>query len=86
MQVTNQDIQSMSECISDMFGGVTVSIDRQHAYYVFAGREPEHKSNWRVCVHAPKIILKEFASWAEVRAWAHAHDKDFSEPVIIEEE
>jgi len=85
MQVTNRDIEAMAECLSDMFCGVTVSIDYVHTYQIYktVDSEPAHRSNWRVYVHTPTLVGKEFKSWAELKAWAHAQDNDFSEQVMI---
>jgi len=85
MQVTNHDIQAMQECISDMFGGVSVFIHPMFNYYVFSGSEPEHKTIWKIYIHTQGLISKEFDSWEELKAWAHSQDKDFSEQVLMEE-
>jgi len=83
MQVTNQDREDMAECISDMFGNVSVFIEHLHNYYVFDKKE--HKTIWRLYIHTPGMISKEFDSWAELKAYVHSQDKDFSEQVLITE-
>jgi len=86
MQVTNQDISAMMDCLSDMFGKATVSINFENSLYTYNHTsDVDKKTLWRMTIHAKPIIMEEFKSWEELRAWVHAHDEDFSEQVLITE-
>lgn len=73
MQVTNQDISNMANCISSMWGGCAVNL----SYDFWRYRDGEGIGAWKLYISEAKDSYR-FETWEQLRAWVHGQDTDDS--------